>query len=206
MRHDRASLEREVATLRAAKAAEAAAGAELQKRCERLSAEKYDLEREKGALLAERAASSTKYQAASLAVLSVPGSPRGATRRSVAARVVDDMEARLATAGLPGSPRAAARSRRAAPARLTRTGGMQSPTGWPRRRHAAVRQSTRGALVSPRDVPRPQHPPRIGGSRAPAARIRATREWSSSGGRKRGQPARARLARASASGGENVGK
>ena len=129
MRHDRASLEREVATLRAAKAAEAAAGAELQKRCERLSAEKYDLEREKGALLAERAASSTKYQAASLAVLSVPGSPRAPTRRSSRPRnEVGGWGAARRSRAAAGHPRRSLTPRGAGGADAD-AGGMQSPTG-----------------------------------------------------------------------------
>ena len=49
-------LEREISTLRASKEAEVAANAELQRRCDRLAAEKHALERERAALLAERSA------------------------------------------------------------------------------------------------------------------------------------------------------
>lgn len=53
LRHDRAALEMEVNKLRAAREAEVAANTELQRRCDRLAAEKHALERERAALLAQ---------------------------------------------------------------------------------------------------------------------------------------------------------
>jgi hypothetical protein len=63
MKHDRAGLERELSTLRAAREAESAASAELQRRCDRLTAEKVALERERAALLAERSAITSRSTA-----------------------------------------------------------------------------------------------------------------------------------------------
>lgn len=78
MRHDRQTLERELASLRASRDAEVAANAEVQRRCERLESEKHALEVERAALLAERTANFSRSAAmqATLDGLSPVPSPR----------------------------------------------------------------------------------------------------------------------------------
>lgn len=76
-RHDRVALERELASLRASRDAEIAANAEVQRRVDRLTAEKHALEVERAALLAERTANFTRSAALAATLESLsPASPR----------------------------------------------------------------------------------------------------------------------------------